>query len=186
MPKKKDDGVVATKDAAALRIEEVLTTGNIQQLAPGERVIYYARVCESLGLNPLTRPFDYLTLNGKVVLYAKKEATEQLRKINGVSIYNLDKTFNDALGLYIVTALAEDKTGRKDAATGAVAIKNLAGEALANALMKAETKAKRRVTLSICGLGMLDETEVDAIPGAKKWEPPEPEPERQLVFHEIE
>ena len=27
--------------------------------------------------------------------------------------------------------------------------------------MKAETKAKRRVALSICGLGMLDETEVD-------------------------
>ena len=33
--------------------------------------------------------------------------------------------------------------------------------------MKAVTKAKRRVTLSICGLGMLDETEVESIPGAK-------------------
>ena len=33
--------------------------------------------------------------------------------------------------------------------------------------MKAETKAKRRVTLSICGLGMLDETEVETIPGAR-------------------
>ena len=30
--------------------------------------------------------------------------------------------------------------------------------------MKAETKAKRRVTLSICGLGMLDETEVETVP----------------------
>jgi hypothetical protein len=37
---------------------------------------------------------------------------------------------------------------------------------LANALMKAETKSKRRVTLSICGLGFLDETEADSIPGA--------------------
>src|SRR6185312_3719783 len=34
--------------------------------------------------------------------------------------------------------------------------------------MKAETKAKRRVTLSICGLGMLDETEVDSIPDARR------------------
>ena len=42
------------------------------------------------------------------------------------------------------------------------------GEALANAYMKAETKAKRRVTLSICGLGMLDETEVETIPDAKQ------------------
>jgi hypothetical protein len=32
--------------------------------------------------------------------------------------------------------------------------------------MKAETKAKRRVTLSICGLGLLDETEIETIPGA--------------------
>ena len=32
--------------------------------------------------------------------------------------------------------------------------------------MKAETKAKRRVTLSICGLGILDESETDTMPGA--------------------
>jgi len=36
---------------------------------------------------------------------------------------------------------------------------------VANAIMKAITKAKRRVTLSICGLGMLDETEVESLPG---------------------
>jgi hypothetical protein len=45
-------------------------------------------------------------------------------------------------------------------------IKGLQGDALANALMKAETKSKRRVTLSICGLGMLDETEMETIPSA--------------------
>jgi len=32
--------------------------------------------------------------------------------------------------------------------------------------MKCETKAKRRATLSICGLGMLDESELETIPGA--------------------
>ena len=34
--------------------------------------------------------------------------------------------------------------------------------------MKAETKAKRRATLSICGLGMLDETEIETIPDARR------------------
>jgi len=48
-----------------------------------------------------------------------------------------------------------------------VNIENLKGEARSNAMMKAETKAKRRVTLSICGLGMLDESETDSIPGAR-------------------
>ena len=33
--------------------------------------------------------------------------------------------------------------------------------------MKAETKAKRRVTLSICGMGWLDESEIESIPNAK-------------------
>jgi hypothetical protein len=42
----------------------------------------------------------------------------------------------------------------------AVAVKGLIGEALANAYMKSETKAKRRVTLSIMGLGLLDESEI--------------------------
>ena len=46
---------------------------------------------------------------------------------------------------------------------GAVSIKGLQGENLANALMKAETKAKRRVTLSLAGLGWLDETENVAV-----------------------
>jgi len=38
---------------------------------------------------------------------------------------------------------------------------------LANAQMKAVTKGKRRLTLSLCGLGWLDETEVETIPTAK-------------------
>jgi len=69
--------------------------------------------------------------------------------------------------LYIVKAKARDKYGRSDESTGAVVIGNLKGEMKANAIMKAETKAKRRVTLSICGMGWADETEVQSIPGAR-------------------
>jgi hypothetical protein len=60
-------------------------------------------------------------------------------------------------------------------AKGAVSLVGLRGEALANAIMKAETKAKRRATLSICGLGFLDETEIETIPDARS-EPSQPEP----------
>jgi hypothetical protein len=143
----------------AQTIEEVLLSGNLKNLGPADRVIYHDKVCQSLGLNPLTRPFDYLELNGKVVLYARKDATDQLRKLNAVDIIEIIRERTD--DLYIVTVSAVDKTGRRDSSTGAVAVGGLKGEALANALMKAETKAKRRVTLSICGLGMLDETETD-------------------------
>ncbi len=140
-------------------IESTLIRGDLSKLSEAERLSYYNAVCKSLGLNALTQPLAYITLQGKLTLYAKRDATEQLRKIHGVSIERLEKDRQD--DLYIVTAYARDASGRTDASTGVVNLKGLSGENLANAIMKGETKAKRRVTLSICGLGLLDETEVD-------------------------
>lgn len=146
-------------------LEKVVVEGDLSRLTPQERVSYYARVCDSLGLNPYTQPFGYIVLNGKLTLYAKREAAEQLRALRGISI---TKEEHDQRGdLYIVRAYGRDKTGREDVATGAVSIAGLKGDALANAVMKAETKAKRRLTLSLAGLGWLDESEVDSIPDAK-------------------
>jgi hypothetical protein len=67
-------------------------------------------------------------------------------------------------GVLVVTAKAANGDGRTDEEIGAVPIAGLKGGDLANALMKAQTKAKRRVTLSLCGLGWLDETELETIP----------------------
>ena len=146
---------------AIATIEEVLVTGNLASLNPAQRLDYYNKLCETLKLNPLTKPFEYITLNGKLTMYARKDCTDQLRKVHGISIYKVEsKTEND---VHIVTAYARDANGREDVATGAVSIGGIKGEALANAYMKAETKSKRRVTLSIGGLGMLDETEIESI-----------------------
>lgn len=150
-------------------IERVLVGGDLGKLSDIERLSYYNSLCQSLGLNPLTQPFQYIPLNGKLKLYATKDATEQLRKVHGVSIERLDKERQD--DLYIVTAYARDAKGRTDASTGALTLNGLKGEALANAIMKCETKAKRRVTLSICGLGMLDEIELETIPAHVMAEP---------------
>lgn len=146
-------------------IEQVVMQGDLSKLDPQQRVTYYNSVCKSLGLNPYTRPFDYISLNGKLTLYAKKDATEQLRKLNGISIDRLESKMVD--DLYIVTATARTKDGRTDSATGAVTLGHLKGDAKANAIMKAETKAKRRVTLSISGMGWCDETEINSIPTAQ-------------------
>ena len=146
-------------------MENVVADGDLSKLSPKQRVEYYHRTCESLGLNPLTRPLEYQRFNGKVVLYARKEASEQLRFIHKVSIYKMEKETFD--GVFVVTAYARTGDGKEDISTGAVPIANLKGEALANAFMKAETKAKRRVTLSVCGMGFLDENEVNTIPGSK-------------------
>ena len=139
-------------------LQEVLGQGNLAKLSPSQKLEFLAAVCRSIGLNPLTRPFDIMTLQGKVVVYAKKDCTEQLRKIHNVSVsISSQETANDVL---VVTARATLPSGRFDEDIGAVSIKGLVGDALSNARMKAITKAKRRVTLSICGLGFLDESEL--------------------------
>jgi hypothetical protein len=144
------------------KIEQVLITGDLKALSPVERLDYYKAVCKSLNLNPLTQPFDYIVLNNKLTLYAKKGCAEQLRKNLYISIY--DQRMQIESDMVTVTVFLQDGYGRKDTGTGVVNIKGLAGDAKANAIMKAETKAKRRGTLSMGGLGMLDETEIETIP----------------------
>jgi len=149
-------------------ITKALMYGDLSKLNETERLHHYKSVCESVGLNPLTNPLQYMTLNNKLVLYAGKNTTEQLRANYGVSVEVTSREKVDEI--YVVTAKASLPSGRCDESTGAVNIKGLHGNDLANAFMKAETKAKRRVTLSICGLGMLDETEIETI----KQTPPNP------------
>lgn len=157
-------------------VEKVLITGDLTPLTPAERVDYYRKVCMSLGLNPLTSPFQYIlfqeTTGGpaKLSLYATKSCTEQLRKIHGVSVIPpFRRSKSD--GIITVEVDVRDRTGRTDTASGSVPTwkwkdsrrVELDGKELCNADMKCETKAKRRATLSICGLAFLDESELDTM-----------------------
>ena len=158
--------------------ERALIMGDLKSLSEAERTAYYLSVCESLGLNPATQPFAYITLSGRLTLYARRDATDQLRRLHGVSIVSLTEEVRE--GVYIVTATARDKAGRVDVSKGAVTIQGQKGDALANSIMKAETKAKRRVTLSLCGLGYLDETELETIHEAA----PQPAPTVRQLEHQ--
>jgi len=146
-------------------IAKVLLGGDLAQLTSQQKISYYRSVCDSLGLNPLTQPFEYLRLSGREVLYAKRNCTDQLRHAHHISV---TITARDVVeDCYVVTARAAFPDGRHDESIGAVPIAGLKGESRSNAMMKAETKAKRRVTLSLVGLSTLDESEVDSIPGAQ-------------------
>ncbi|HEX2033706.1 MAG TPA: hypothetical protein VHS99_05955, partial [Chloroflexota bacterium] len=115
--------------------EAVLLEGDVGKLSPAQRLEYYRRVCESLHLNPLTRPFEYIRLQGRLTLYARKDATDQLRRLHHVSVQILRE---EARGdLYVVTARATLPDGRTDEEIGVVSIAGLQGDALANAHMKA-------------------------------------------------
>ena len=146
-------------------IAKVLLGGDLAQLTPQQQISYYRAVCESLGLNPLTKPFDYIRLSGRLVLYATRNATDQIRHRYGISVTITSREVVE--DTYVVTARATLANGRHDESIGAVPIAQLRGENRSNAMMKCETKAKRRVTLSLVGLSTLDESEIDSIPGAQ-------------------
>lgn len=152
------------KQDAFSDMEALVIQGDLSKLTAEQRVQYYQSVCKSIGLNPLTRPFNYITLNGKLTLYASKDATDQLRSLKDVSIDDVD--INEDAETITVKVKGHDKTGRSDVEIGVVSKKDMQGN-LSNVRMKAVTKAKRRLTLSLCGLGWLDETEIETIPDAK-------------------
>ena len=49
-------------------MEKVVIGGDLAGLNAAQRAEYYGAVCRSLGLNQLTKPFEYLDLNGKLRL----------------------------------------------------------------------------------------------------------------------
>lgn len=174
------------------KIEKLLITGDLNSLNEEERGLYYRKRCEDLGLDPLSRPFDYLSVPNpirgqpnRLLLYANKNCFEQIRKNRSISvsvtkieeisgILTVHATAKEPIFDNVIDPLTGEILGRKildyrsDDDIGAVVVNNLAPLDKVNACMKATTKAKRRATLSLCGLGMLDETETETIKGAVK------------------
>lgn len=145
-------------------INSLIINGDISRLSPQQKVNYYKEVCDKLGLDPLSQPFRILRLHGREIMYCDRGGAQQLNKLHRVS--HEIKTRETVNGCYVVTAQACTPDGRKTESLGAVPIINLKGEHLCNAMMKAETKAKRRATLDLLGLGILDETETEHLGGA--------------------
>jgi hypothetical protein len=164
-------------------LNQAMMTGDLGQLTPEARQNYYLALCLSSGLNPLTRPFIVITAeSGEKVWYATKECAEQLRKLHHVSMRVLSREHTDD-GMYIVTVEARLPSGRVEEAQGIVPMTKqkgtwetsqagkryfkearstdgtpltqpLFGKERADAYHRAESKAKRRATLALCGLGL--------------------------------
>lgn len=142
-------------------LEKIIVKGNLNELEPMQRVQYYLSLCEVTGLNPLTQPFAFIAVRGELKLYALKSCTDQLRKLHGVHVTTMVKEQKG--DLFVVSVEVMDRSGRVDQDVGVVPLTGLTPADAANAIMKAVTKAKRRATLSICGLSLLDESELDTM-----------------------
>lgn len=162
--------VQASPEHAAAALSHILGTGDLSQLTNEDRVAHYLDVCGSLGLNPRTRPFDWIefydpqTKAKKLVLYPNRSCAEQLRRQHQISVRVVRREpvgsgTDDAM--FVVEVEGTTPTGRTGTAIKYVPLTGtrqgggtyrLSGQQLANAYMKAETGAMRRLTFSMVGL----------------------------------
>lgn len=146
-------------------VSSIVLRGDLSGLTETQLTRYYASLCESLSLDVRYKPFDLITFQGKRVLYANRACTDMLAKLHGITreiidgprFVELDKT-----KAIICIARVTSPSGRQETATAVVPATDPI-----NGMMKCETKAKRRATLAILGLGLLDHTELETIPGVR-------------------
>ena len=142
----------------------LLKGGDLSALSPAEKVSYAAELSRRLSLDPLTQPFRLLKIERREILYCTKAGAEQLNRIHEISHEIRER--EERHDIYTVYSRALLPGGRFVDSSGSVAVAGLEGEPLANAMMTAETKSKRRATLSLLGLGLLSEEEALTVPGA--------------------
>ena len=149
---------------------KLVSNGDTSSLSGEQKLAYYRARCEAAGIDARTAPFQFIRLQGKEILYATKYATDRLASKNQIKLEVISQTTEQDIRVVMVRAISAD--GRQTDEIGAVSIGGIKGSDLANAYMKAITKAKRRAVLSLCGLGMLDETEIETIPGSETVQMP--------------
>lgn len=150
-------------------LEPLVVTGDLIFLTPEERIRFYVQTCQSMGLDFRTRPLQYfeqIDRNGKrvLILYALRGASVQLSAKHNLSVKISEATFSHDAVMFMATV--RNESGREDYAVGAGSLKGLEGKEYADAIMAAQTKAKRRGILDFVGSGLLDESEVEGMRGS--------------------
>lgn len=146
--------------------ESLVIHGDVSKLTQAQRTALYLAACREHGLNPRALPFSFLRLNGKEIMYANKGCGDQLARLHNVTREIIDgPKVIDLAGTKLVYCVAKASlpNGRFETATATVPLIDPV-----NVLMKCETKGKRRATLALLGLALLDESEVADIPASAK------------------
>jgi hypothetical protein len=157
---------LGAEDIEAIEAKVSISGGDLRILEPAERVRYYRYLCAKLDLDPTFAPIQFVELDGKLRPYITRAGAEMLRAKHGVSTAILRSEIQGNLFIVLVRATTPD--GRSEESVAVADLREKRGNDLGNACLFAETKAKRRATLSLLGLGyFLDETEALSIRGAK-------------------
>lgn len=147
------------EDATTAFQQAVAANRDTAGLRPEHRGALLNELARALKLNPLTKPVIFLKTGQGESIYVTRQGADQIAarlKLNREVIEGPDarKIGNIEVAFCRVRVTAPD--GRSETSTATLAFSDPA-----MILMKVETKAKRRATLSIAGLGMLSEEDAE-------------------------
>jgi hypothetical protein len=151
----------ADPEQAEAALLHYLGTGDLSQLTGEQRKALYKRTCDSLGINSLTRPFEWVefydpeTKGKKLVLYPRAACADQLAYQHRIRVEVLEEKIVGTL--FKVEMRGHLPNGRTETNVAYLDLtdrdgKPLRGQRLGNAYMKARTKAKRRLVFGMVGM----------------------------------
>jgi hypothetical protein len=184
------------------QVEQVVLTGDYAGLGPEQRAYCLLVLSKKMGLDPMRRPFEFISDGKSIRLYANRSAAAQLREVHKItqtpvymgalrsitfaedgSLVLGEQVITDKVMVSIFKAVSKDKeTGelRVSYDLSAMALdKQL--EWMENGLKKMWTQASRRTTIGHAGLGFLDESEAQDVGRPMSAPPPaQPAPTRRV------
>ena len=154
-------------------MKSIALHGDYSKVSEGDRVNIALNLCETFGLNPATVPFNWLKneKTGAISLYPNKSCAAGLASNRNLSVEVVKEgpVMDTAYSVTVrvkegdrvtedvgVTSITYFKKG--DASTPG-SWTRIEGSGLADAIMKAHTKATRRTVLKHCGLSLPEEKE---------------------------
>lgn len=142
-----------------------LRTGDLSTLPEAEQDRVLVKMCAHYGLDPILRPFCIIPAQGKKIWYPTKAATDMVASRDALTrkfkerridkelmICEIIMEITDGKRIEEGTAVVSLGEFVRDPKSGQITEQMMRGEAVANAIMRCETKAKRRATLAWFGM----------------------------------
>lgn len=127
-----------------------------------QRVKACLELCHILGIPTPMNPFQFITMNNKLVLYAPNEAAQLIAESRRASVEVLNKYVDKERNIFVVEVQVSTPE-RRVQNFAAISLAGLTGQKLADAMMKCCTKAQRRTIFGAFGLSVSDEDDVQAV-----------------------
>lgn len=158
---------IAVLNTQSPAVAEYFRSGNVAGLAPQEKDVVLAKLCERYGLDVILRPFELISFKGVEKFYMTASATNQLAAQKQLSRTVTKTEIDVENGIARCFVEVKDPSGRIETGSAALSLFRFEqdrtapkgvkkvlvdGEELANCINKLETKAKRRVTLAFFGV----------------------------------